>query len=114
MTGFSLFLLNSLALPINFMCHMSIFIGGLYIAIHSRCIPTWLRTCLWYIGCSSFLIATTIIIEWSLGDQCELSYSNIGFFGEILFNIWIAITTFVFFLTTIHTDIKHSKIRRNQ
>lgn len=112
MTDTWLFLLNSLALPINFVCHSIIFIGGLYIAIHSRCIPIWLKTCLWYIGCSSFLINITIIIGWVLGSQCELSYSKIGLFGEVLFNILIAITTFVFFLTTISANIKYSKLRK--
>lgn len=101
------------ALVINFMCHLTMFIGGLYIAIHARNVPNWLRTCLWYIGCSSFLIAITIILGWTLGPSFELSYDNVGIIGETLFNIWIAITTVTFFYRTIATDIKYSKMRAN-
>lgn len=105
-------MLTSLALPINFICHLTVFIGGLYIAIHSRNIPTWLSTCLWYIGCSSFFILITIILGWIYGPHFPLSYDNLGFFGEILFNFWIAGTTLLFFLYTLRIDIIHSKYRK--
>lgn len=103
---------NSLALPINFICHCIMFIGGLYIAIHSRIIPKWLSTCLWYIGCSSFLIAITIVLGWIYGPQFQLSYDSLGFFGEILFNFWVAITTALFFFKTVLIDISHAKHRK--
>lgn len=104
--------LNPIALFINFFCHITMFLGGLYIAIHSRKIPTWMRTCLWYIGCSSLLIAITIILGWTLGPQFELSYHQIGTLGETLFNIWVAATTITFFLETVAADIKHSSKRK--
>lgn len=103
--------LDPYALILNFFCHITIFTGGLYIAIHSRGIPHWLRTCLWYIGCCSFLIANTIVLGWALGPSFELSYHNVGFFGEILFNIWIAITTVIFFMNTVAIDVKFSRFR---
>lgn len=103
--------INFFAIFINFLCHITVFTGGLYIAIHSRSIPNWLRTCLWYIGCSSFLIAITIILGWVLGPNFELSYDRIGMFGETLFNIWISITTITFFIKTIAADIKYSRSR---
>jgi len=105
-------LLTSLSLPINFICHLTVFIGGLYIAVHSRVIPTWLSTCLWYIACSSFLIMISMILGWIYGPQFPLSYQNLGFFGEILFNFWIAGTTLLFFLHTLRIDIIHSKHRK--
>lgn len=105
--------LERYALVINFMCHITMFIGGLYIAIHSRNIPNWLRTCLWYIGCSSFLIGITIILGWVLGPQFELSYDKVGVLGETLFNIWVSITTITFFINTLKLDIKYSKNRIN-
>ena len=101
------------ALVINFMCHLTMFIGGLYIAIHARNVPNWLRTFLWYIGCSSFLIATTIICGWILGSSFELSYDNVGVIGETMFNIFISITTITYFYKTVVTDIKYSKMRSN-
>lgn len=99
------------ALGVNFLCHMTMFFGGLYIAIHARKIPEWLKTCLWYVGCSSFLIAITIILGWVFGPLYELSYDNVGVIGETLFNIWIASTTIVFFFKTVIADIKYSKNR---
>lgn len=104
--------LDPFALIVNFLCHITIFFGGLYIAIHSRKIPTWLRTCLWYIGCSSFLIAIMIILGWTIKPEFELSYHRIGFFGEIIFNIFIAITTVIFFINTLAIDIKNSSKRK--
>jgi len=104
--------LTPYSIIINFVCCTTIFIGGLYIAIHSRKIPNWLRTCLWYIGCSSFFTAVTILLGWTLGPQFELSYDKIGIIGEILFNCLITITTITFFFKTIKSDIKYSKLRQ--
>jgi len=106
------YLLYPYFIVMNFICCITIFIGGLYIAIHSRKIPIWLRTCLWYAGCSDFFTATTILLGWIFGPQFELSYNNVGIIGEILFNFWIAFTTIVFFFKTIRSDIKYSKLRR--
>lgn len=99
------------AVMINFLCHVTIFLGGLYVAIHSRSIPNWLRTCLWYIGCSSFLIGTFIVCGWSLGNDFVFSYSNAGVIGETLFNVWISVTTLAFFFKTLVEDVKHSRRR---
>ena len=101
------------AVMINFLCHVIVFFGGLYVAIHSRSIPNWLRTCLWYIGCCSFLIVTFIICGWTLGNDFVFSYANAGVIGETLFNIWISITTLAFFFNTLAEDIKYSKKRSN-
>lgn len=101
------------AVLINFICHLTVFMGGLYVAIHARNIPTWLRTCLWYIGCSSFLIATTMILGWILGPDFELSYDKVGVIGETMFNMLIAITTVMFFGKTVAIDIRQSKLRSN-
>ena len=99
------------AMVINFICHLTVFFGGLYVAIHSRSIPQWLKTCLWYIGCSSFFIVIMMLLEWTLGSAFELSYTNAGIIGETMFNTWICVTTFIFFLKTVAEDIKHSKKR---
>lgn len=104
--------LDPFALIVNFLCHITIFFGGLYIAIHSRKIPTWLRTCLWYIGCSSFLIAITIILGWTVTPEFELSYHRIGTICETLFHILIASTTALFFIETVAADIKNSTKRK--
>lgn len=99
---------------LNFICHFTVFFGGLYIAVHSRCIPNWLRTCLWYIGCSSFLVGTTIALGWIFGPSFDLSYDKLGIYGETIFNIMITLTTATFFLKTLAADVKFSKSRRQQ
>jgi hypothetical protein len=99
-------------LLINFFCHAIIFLGGFYIAIHSRKIATWLRTCLWYIGCSSFLITISVIIEWALGPDIEFSFTNTQLLSRNLLYFWIAVTTFVFFIKTVMIDIKHFNNRQ--
>lgn len=105
--------LKEYELVINFFCHFTVFIGGFYIAIHSRKIATWLRTCLWYIGCSSFLITISVVLQWVLGADFELSYANTQIISHTLLYMWIVITTLVFFLKTVAIDIKHSKQRKS-
>lgn len=99
------------AMAINLICHLTVFIGGLYIAIHSRSIPNWLRTCLWYIGCSSFLVVIMMLLGWIFGHDFELSYVSAGIIAETMFNFWVCVTTFIFFLKTVAADVKFSKKR---
>ena len=100
------------AISINFISHLVIFLGGAYIALHSRQIPIWLRTPLWYVGASSLLTAITILFQWVLGDEFPLSYSNIGLFCEIMLNVNLSIAVALMFFSTISKDIKGYKSRR--
>jgi hypothetical protein len=105
-------LIQPLLIPLDFLCHIIIFIGGFYIAMHSRCIPRWLVTCIWYIGLSSFLNAVTILLQWTYGDAFPMSYSNVGIVTEIMLNVNLAVTVVLMFANTVREDIMGSKNRK--
>lgn len=105
--------LHNFLLPLDFFCHLVIFIGGFYIAIHSRVIPRWLVTCIWYMGAASLLTSTSIILQWVYGEEFPLSYMNIGVLSEVILNINLAIAFTLLFTNTVAADIKGSKKRNN-
>lgn len=96
---------------INVITYSALFVGGFYIALHSRMMPTWLITCLWYIGVSSFLIVITIILELLYGQLFPGSYFLIGIIPETLLKISLLTTVVLLFLKTVFQDIKGSKQR---
>lgn len=106
--------LQEMSLSLNFVCHVIIFLGGFYVAIHSRLLPKWLVTCIWYIGISSWLAATSILLGWMIGEDFPLSYSKIGLFTELLLNINLAITVLILFSQTLINDISGAKRRRDK
>ena len=108
------FTLQGVALYINLVCLLIIFVGGLYVAIHSRNIPLWIRTPLWYLGAISFLVSLSIIFEWTLGPQFILSYSRFGLIGEMLINLTLAVTALLMLINTVLRDIRGMKLRRNR
>jgi hypothetical protein len=62
--------------------------GGLIIAVRPKYIaPHWLVTAIWYLATSALFTNITILIEWIYGPEFELSYTNIGVFGEAMINI---------------------------
>lgn len=97
---------------INFMCYIIIFLGGFYIAIHSRVLPRWATTCIWYVGLSSFLVAGTIVVEWTLGQHNPFSYFMMGHATEVIMNLNLALMVVMLFFHTIYHDIKN-KSKRN-
>lgn len=99
-------------LPLNFICHVLIFLGGLYVALHSRLIPNWALTSLWYLGLCSFINGLAIILQWTNGPEFFLSYSNIGTATETLVNIILALTVFSCFSNTLLKDFKGMKDRK--
>lgn len=104
-------LVNTLNLPLSFIIHVIIFIGGLYVAIHSRIIPTWLSTCLWYVGLASLFVSITIGIEFTLGSDFPMSYTNLGKLAELLDSSIIAFTISLMFGNTLYNDLKNKKNR---
>lgn len=98
---------------INFICYIIIFLGGFYVAIHSRVLPKWATTCIWYIGLSSLLVAGTIIVEWTLGQQHPLSYFIMGHATEVIMNTNLALMVVMLFFHTIYHDIKHKTLRKS-
>lgn len=105
---------NAAVMPINFVFHTIIFLGGFYVAVHSRVLPVWTTTCLWYAGLSSLFINITMCIEWILGPQFELSYSHIGSLAETMSHGVLAVTAFLLLVKTVGCDIKNKRLRGNK
>lgn len=105
--------LNSLIVPINFVCHMLVFIGSFYVALHNRNLPTWHITPLWYLGLANFLVAITILVQWYFGPEHPLSYWNMGMVTETICYIILAIMVLILFAVTVGCDIINRKNRHN-
>jgi len=95
-----------------FICHSVTFACSLYIAVHNRELKPWVITPLWYLGICSAFAGLTIVIEWALGPDHPISYSNIGILGETAFQIILALIMFLTFLDTVKTDLKNKKHRQ--
>lgn len=102
---------SAINLPLSFVIHLIIFVGGLYVAIHSRIIPNWLSTCLWYVGLASLFVAITIGIEYVIGPNFPMSYTNLGQAAELLDSTIIALTISLMFGNTLYNDLKNKKKR---
>lgn len=109
-----LFSLQGIALHLNLVFLLITFVGGLYVAIHARNIPLWVRTPLWYLGVTAFITALSIIFEWTLGPQFLFSYSRFGLICEMLINANIALTALVMLAHTVFKDIRCMKKRRQR
>lgn len=97
---------------LNFIASFLAFLGGGYVALHSRVIPKWAVTCLWYIGLAGLLNAITFIVQWTLGQTHPLSHFQIGIVSETLLNITIAATVCLLFFHTVWQDYLGTKKRR--
>lgn len=96
---------------LTFLSCIMVFIGGGYVALHSRTIPRWAATGLWYIGLAAFLNAITIAIGWIFGQTHPLSHFQIGIATETLFNLTIASMVGLMFFNTIWKDFQGAKTR---
>lgn len=106
--------LHSISLSLNLVFLLIVFVGGLYVAIHARNIPLWVRTPLWYLGVISFLTALTIVLEFVLGPDFVLSYSNVGVVAEMLINLNLAIAALLMLMHTVFKDLRCMKKRRRR
>jgi hypothetical protein len=106
------FTLQEIALYLNLVFLLISFVGGLYVAIHARNIPIWVRTPLWYLGVSSFIVAVSIILEFTVGPEFILSYSRFGVIGEMLINFNIAVTSLIMLVNTVWKDIRCMNMRK--
>lgn len=100
------FTVQGITLYLNLTFLLITFVGGLYVAIHARNIPIWIRTPLWYLGLSSFIVALSIIFEWTIGPQFILSYSRFGMIGEMMINGFLAVTALLMLFNTVYKDVR--------
>ena len=98
---------------LTFVSCVMIFLGGGYIALHSREVPKWAATGLWYIGLAALLNAITILIDWTLGQMHPMSHFQIGVATETLLSMSIAGMVALLFFNTVWKDYLGSKVRQN-
>lgn len=108
----ALLFLENISHPINFASHIVIFLGGFYVAMHSRVLPRWAVTGLWYIGLGSLLTAITYLVEWNLGQQNPLSHFNVGKVSEMIVFLLCAVMVGMLFMHTLFRDIIQRKRRQ--
>lgn len=91
-----------------------VFLGGGYIALHSRVMPRWAVTCLWYLGLASLLNLLTFVIEWSTDQNYPLSHFQIGIATETLIHFVLACTVGLLFFHTVWKDFLGSRARKRE
>lgn len=100
-----------IANTIDFISCIVIFLGGAYIALHSRVIPRWAATSLWYIGLAALLTAITILIEWTVGPTHPLSHFMVGKVAEVGLLLMMAVTVGLMFFHTVWKDLQGARKR---
>lgn len=104
-------LMSTILMPINFVCNFIVFLGGFYVALHSRTMSTWATTCLWYIGLASLFTSITIGVDWIWGPEFPMSYTNIGLLGELASLFTLTGTVLILFGKTVFSDFIYRKKR---
>lgn len=94
------YFLNSIGLAINFVAHLLIFFGILYVAVYNTRLPKWHITPLWYFGCFNLLTSLTVLVQWFTGAEHPLSYWNFGSVTEAGINMSLVLLVGVMFLAT--------------
>lgn len=105
-------IVDNVSSGISVVSNLVTFVGGFYIALHSRMIPKWMTTCLWYIGLASLLNAITHIVEWVWDSMHPLSHFQIGSFTEVLMTLSLGITIGMLFFHTIWKDFIGARKRQ--
>ncbi len=93
--------INSYSIYINFIAHITIFFGTLFVAIYNTKLPHWHVTPLWYVGLASALVVISTILQWTIGAEYPLSYWNFGQVAEVLSNISLAAIAAIMLMSTV-------------
>lgn len=88
-----------------------VFLGSGYVALHSRVMPKWAVTILWYIGLAALLNFITHAIEWVDEPDNPLSNFNLGVATDTLMHLAIAVMVCLLFFNTVWKDYINSKMR---
>lgn len=104
--------IDAVSHQILFLTSFLIFLGGGYIALHSRLMPKWAVTSLWYIGLAALLNMITILIEWMVGSTHPFSHFQIGIVAELCVFITLAVSVGMLFFHTVWQDYLGAKRRK--
>lgn len=98
--------------PTIILCsNILVFIGSGYVALHSRIMPKWVITCLWYTGLAALLNAITLVVELIEDQMHPLSHFQIGVVTESMMHVMLAVVVTLLFANTIWKDYQWSKLR---
>lgn len=105
---------DSIPLFLNLLCHVTVFLSTFYVAMHNRFINPVILTMLWYVGLTSFFAGSTIVLEYVMGEEFAMSYSNLGIIAETLSNLAVAATLGIIFMLTVDEDFRAKTMRGSQ
>lgn len=91
--------------------NLTVFLGSGYVALHSRVMPKWVVTILWYIGLAALLDFITHVVEWTDDPTNPLSNYNLGPATDALMHLAIAVMVGLLFFHTVWKDYIGSKER---
>lgn len=92
--------------------NVMVFLGGGYVALHSRVMPKWAVTCLWYLGLASLLNFITYIVEFTVDQYHPLSHFQVGSVTETMVHMVLACTVGFLFFHTVWKDYLGARARR--
>lgn len=101
--------MTDLELISNFLLNIMIFVGGFYVAMHSRVLPRWTVTCIWYIGLASLFTCITVVLQWVYGPSFPMSYGNVRLLCDMVTHGILAIAVVMLFVHTVFKNRKHKK-----
>lgn len=90
---------------------IALFLGGGYVAIHSRTVPKWAQTSLWYLGVFGLIAAISIVVEWVDGQMNPFSHFMIGNVINLIMLIIMTVTVGIMFANTVWIDVRKRKER---
>lgn len=107
-------LIESISTFAALLCHLVIFFGSFYVAMHNRVINDAVITLLWYVGLASFFNVALIVLGYFFGDveDFPLTYDNLGHISEAIFAGVVATTIGTLFFLTVKTDYQARKARK--
>lgn len=104
--------IDAVSHQVLFVSSFLIFLGGGYIALHSRVMPKWAVTSLWYIGLAALLNMITLVIEWTVGSTHPFSHFQFGIVAEMCVFITLAVAVGMLFFHTVWQDYLGAKRRK--
>lgn len=109
--------MSSVALPLNLIFYIVIFLSSFIIVFKNTRLPQWHVTPLWWVGLSSLACVIAIMMQYVFGPIFILSYKNIGFILELLLTgslAFLAATFLIaFFLSMRRKTVPSKSAKKN-
>lgn len=101
---------RSIALPVNFVCAMTVFVGAMFVLLKNQHLPQWHKAPLNMLAVACGFLAVTILSQWVFGVGFGLAYDGgMGLIAEVGVNLCIASIAAVFMVSTFLRQQKDAK-----